>query len=149
MGKFLEALAIECHYFFRININTTVPATPRLLYLFCLFIRIIVVAPVAFIVFITSVVAAVLLVIVIVYSCLLCRIGLQMIECSVVDISILIKLALALVIGLNTNNLATEKGSSRKLLYKSKSDVANGYECIGIIISILVLAPFFSISIFE
>ena len=77
------------------------------------------------------------------------RIGLQLIECVVLDISILIKIALALVIGLYTNNSATEKAFSRKLLYKPKSDVADGYARIGRIIIIFVLEIFFSISIFE
>ena len=55
--------------------------------------------------------------------------------------------ALALVIGLNTNNLATEKGSARKNLYKPKYGVSDGYAWIGSILIIFVLSPFFSISI--
>ena len=39
---------------------------------------------------------------------MLVRIGLQLIECVVVDISILMKPEIALIIGLNTNNSATE-----------------------------------------
>ena len=58
------------------------------------------------------------------------------------------ELALALVIGLNTNNLTTEKGSAIKLLLKPKSGVSYGYAWIVSIIIILVLAPFFSIAIF-
>ena len=54
-------------------------------------------------------------------------IGFQLIECVVVDISILIKLALALVIGLNNNNLDTEKLSARKITYEPKSDFTDGY----------------------
>ena len=65
------------------------------------------------------------------------------------DISILIKLALALVVGLNTNNSATEKGSSRKILYKPISNVADGYAFIDGILIIFVLAPLFSIDIFK
>ena len=76
-------------------------------------------------------------------------IGLQLIKFIVVDIYILIKLALALVIGLNTNNPATEKVSAIKLLYKPKPDAADGYVCIGSIIIISILAPFLSIAIFE
>ena len=58
------------------------------------------------------------------------------------------ELALALVIGLHTNNLATEKGSANKLLYKPKYGVSDGYGWINSILIIFVLAPFFSISIF-
>ena len=119
------------------------------MFLFCRLISVIVVVAVAFIAVISSVVASAFLVIVIVYRCLLGKIVLHLIKCVVVDIYILIKLAIALVIGLNTNNLATEKLSSRKILYKAKSDVTNGYACIVRILIIFVLAPFFSIAIFK
>ena len=109
MDKFFEAPSIEWHYFFLITINTTVPLTPSLLFLFCRFIGVIVIVAVAFIVVITAVDAASFLVIIIVCSCLIGRICLQLTKCIVVDISILINLALALIIGLNTKNLATEK----------------------------------------
>ena len=149
LDKFIEAPSIEWNYFFHITINTTVHTTPSLLLLLCLSVSIIVVVAVAFIVIIAAVFADGFLVIVILYTCLIGIIGLQLIECVVVYISILIKLALLLVIGLNTNNSVTEKGSARKLLYKYKPNVTNGYACIGIILIILVLAPFFSITIFE
>ena len=55
--------------------------------------------------------------------------------------------ALALVIGLNTNNLATEKGSASKTIYKPKSGVSDGYAWIGSILIIFVLSPFFSVAI--
>ena len=45
-------------------------------------------------------------------------------------------LALALAIGLNNYNSATEKESTSKLLYKSKSGVSDGYAWIG---SILII----------
>ena len=103
LDKFLEAPSIEWHYFFHITINTTVHTTPRILLLLCLSVGIIVVVAVAFILVIADVVTAALLVIIILYICLIGIIGLHLIECVVVDISILIKLALLLVIGLNTN----------------------------------------------
>ena len=77
------------------------------------------------------------------------RIVFQPIEYVVMDISILVKLALALVIVLNTNNSATEKTSVRKLIYKPKFNIAARYTCIGIIIIIFLLAPFFITAIFE
>ena len=58
------------------------------------------------------------------------------------------ELALALVIALNTNNSSTEKGSARKILYKPKYSVSDGYAWIGSILIIFVLPPFLSIAIF-
>ena len=142
MDNFLEATSIEWHYFLHITINITVPTTPILLFLFCRFISVIVVIAVAIIVIIAAIVAADLLVILILYRCMIGRIDVQIIKCVVVDISILIKLALTLAIGLNTNNSATEKVSVSKLIYEPKSDVANGYACIGRIIIIFVVAKF-------
>ena len=57
---------------------------------------------IAFIVFISAVVDDASLIIVTVYTCLIGIIFLNMIECVVVDISILTKLALFLIIGFNT-----------------------------------------------
>ena len=90
------------------------------MFISCRFISAIVIVVVDFVVFITAIAAYAFLAIVIVYSCLLGRIGSQLTECLVVDISILIKLALALVIGFNTNNSSTEKLSSRNILHKPK-----------------------------
>ena len=79
LDKFLEATSIEWHYFFHITINTTVPATPRLLFLFCRFIRAIVVAAVALIVFIADVVSSAFLIIVILYRYMFGITGLKLI----------------------------------------------------------------------
>ena len=128
---FLEAPFIEWHYFFHITIDTTISSTPSLSLLLCLFIIFIFLVNISLIVVIDAVVDAFFLGIVIVYSWLFGIIGLQLIESLVLDIPILVKLVFALGIGLITNNLATEKGSSKKLLYKPKCNIANGYAFIG------------------
>ena len=59
------------------------------------------------------------------------------------------ELALALVIGLNTKNSATDKGSARKILYQNKSVVSDGYtRIVTAFLSYSSWAPLLSIAIF-